>query len=187
MRERYGEITKQVLVAVGIASVVVIVAAAPGLVLAAKLLPQEQWKSLEEPKKKSVERSIQGLQRNKLLTLRKKNGTIEIALTKEGKQKFKEIQFDKLQIAKPPHWDGKWRVLIFDIPDKSFKTAREILRRKLKEWSFYPLQKSVWVCPWPCEDELRLIAELYEVAPYVNIMVVEKILADTAIKKHFAL
>jgi CRISPR/Cas system-associated endoribonuclease Cas2 len=187
MKERYGEITKQILIAVGVTGVVVLAAAAPGVLLAAKLLPQEQQYHLQKSKKKSVERSIEGLQKNRLLVVKEKNGKIEIKLTKKGKHKFREIQLEKLKITKPPHWDKKWRVAIFDIPDRSFKSAREVLRSKLKEWDFYLLQKSVWVCPWPCEDELQLIAELYGIAPYVNIIVAEKIFADTAARKHFGL
>ena len=163
-------------------------AAAPGAILVAKLLPQEQrYKKMSTSEQKSIQRSIQGLQKNNLLRMRERNGKLEIHLTKQGKQKFKEIQFDKIHIIKPPHWDGKWRIVIFDIPDRSFKIAREILRRKLKEWNFYQLQKSVWVCPWPCENEIQLIAELYDVAPFLNIIIAEKIVADNAVKKHFGI
>ena len=188
MQKRYGEIAKQILIGVGIAGVVVLVAAAPGVVLAAKLLPPEKLTGWEKPqKKKSIQRSIEGLQKNRLLTIRGKNGKTEIRLTKKGKQVFKEIQLDTVNITKPPYWDGKWRIVIFDVPDRSFKVAREALRRKLKQWEFYQLQKSVWVCPWPCENELQLLAELYGIAPYVNIIVAEKIVADSSLKKHFGL
>jgi DNA-binding HxlR family transcriptional regulator len=33
------------------------------------------------------------------------------------------------------NWDGKWRIIIFDIPEKQRK-IRRILRGKLKEWGF---------------------------------------------------
>lgn len=40
-------------------------------------------------------------------------------------------------------WDGKWRIVIFDIPEKHRK-VRNVFRRKLKEWGFISWQKSVW-------------------------------------------
>lgn len=187
MQERYGEVTKQILIGLGIAGVVVLAAAAPGVVMAAKLIPKDQRHYLQKSKKRSIQRSIDGLQRNRLITIKEKNGKIEIKLTEKGKEKFKEIQFDNIHITKPAYWDGKWRIVIFDIPDRSFRIAREILRRKLKEWEFYQLQKSVWACPWPCEDEIQMAAELYEVAPYVNIIIAERIVADSLLKKHFGL
>ena len=127
------------------------------------------------------------MQKNKLIEIREKQGKLEIRLTKEGRRKFTEAQLEDLRITKPPHWDGKWRIVVFDIPDKSFRHAREILREKLKEWEFYPLQKSVWVCPWPCEDEIQLVAELYGIPRYVNVVVAERIMDDISVRKHFTL
>ncbi len=41
-------------------------------------------------------------------------------------------------------WDGKWRIVMFDIPETNKKT-RDILRSRLKVWEFQQLQKSVWI------------------------------------------
>ena len=185
MKERYGEIAKQILVLVGVAGFVVVAAAAPGVVLAAKLFQQDRRRLSKKEDARRTKQAIQRLQKNRLLAVKERKGKFVVELTKEGKQKFKEIQFEKLQITKPPQWDKKWRIVIFDIPDKSFKRARDVLRGKLKEWEFYPLQKSVWVCPWPCENEIQLVAELYGIAPYVNVVVAEKILDDLSIREHF--
>lgn len=185
MKERYGEIAKQILITVGVAGVVVLAAAAPGVLYAAKLFEKDKGWFPKKDRTQRTTQAIRRLQRNHLLAVKEKRGKFVVELTKEGKQKFKEIQFERLQITKPAHWDKKWRIVIFDIPDKSFKRARDVLRGKLKKWEFYPLQKSVWVCPWPCENEIQLVAELYGIAPYVNVVVAEKILDDLSIRKHF--
>lgn len=187
MKGRYSEIAKQIFLILGVTGVVVLVAAAPGVLLAAKLFEQNRQWFPKNYKAKSAARSLRGLQRNKLIEIKERHGKFEIRLTKKGKQKFQEIQLEKLQIAKPSHWDKKWRLVIFDIPDKSHKYAREVLRGKLKEWEFYPLQKSVWACPWPCENEIQLVAELYAIAHYVNIAVAEKIADDISLRKYFNL
>ena len=187
MKARYGEITKQILIAVGVAGVVVVVAAAPGVLLAAKLLPKDFEQNFEKPKKKSIARSMRNLRKNKFIAIKEKNGKLEVKLTKKGKKVFNQIQLEKIQILKPLRWDGRWRVLVFDIPENSHRGARAILRSKIKEWGFYPLQKSVWICPWPCESEIQLISELYEVGPYVDIIVAEKIVDDERLRKHFNL
>ena len=185
--KQYGEIAKYILLALGIAGVVVIAAAAPGALLATKLFDRDRRRFSKKSEKQKVTRAVQRLQKNRLIAIKDRHGKLSVELTKEGKRKFKEIQLQKLEITKPPHWDKKWRIVIFDIPDKSSKQARDVLRAKLKRWEFYPLQKSVWVCPWPCENEVQLVAELYGVAPYVSVIVAEKIIGDALLQKHFGL
>jgi len=190
MKERYGEIAKYILLGVGVAGVVVVVAAAPGVVLAAKLFEdalKHDKRRFSKKEKYKAARALRRLEKNRLLKIKQKNGKFSVELTKEGKKKFKEINLENLRIIKPPRWDGKWRLVIFDIPEEALAHARRILRAKLKEWEFYPLQKSVWVCPWPCEKEIQVIAELYEVAPYVDVVVAEKIANDNILRKHFGL
>ena len=41
-------------------------------------------------------------------------------------------------------WDGKYRIVIWDIPEVN-RRVRDLFRRKLREWEFVSLQKSVWV------------------------------------------
>lgn len=187
MKGNYGEITKQVLLIVGIAGVVVIAAAAPGVLMAAKLFPRDWDRPSKKYDKQKTTRAMQRLQKKKLLRIREKDGKFIFELTREGKKKLKEVELEKLEITKPSQWDQKWRIVIFDIPDKSLKYGREALRGKLKEWAFYPLQKSVWVCPWPCENEIQVIAELYGVTTYIHVLVVEKISDDGVVRKHFGL
>lgn len=187
MKERYGEIAKQILLAIGITGVVLTIAVAPGALLALKLLKVDEGQFPKKYNKEKAARTIQRLHKSELIAIKERNGKLVIELTKKGKKKFKDIQLENLHIIKPAQWDKKWRVVIFDIPDRSFKHGREALRGKLKQWQFYPLQKSVWVCPWPCENEIQLIGELYGVGPYINIVVAESILKDGSVRKHFGL
>jgi len=49
----------------------------------------------------------------------------------------------------PPNekWDGYWRILIFDIPEK-FRQLRDDLRVLINILGFKQLQKSVWITPY---------------------------------------
>ena len=51
-------------------------------------------------------------------------------------------------------WDGKWRIVVWDIPEKR-RSARDLLRFKLKMLGFKLLQKSIWVSRKNCTKELR--------------------------------
>lgn len=57
-------------------------------------------------------------------------------------------------------WDGKWRIVVFDIPEKQ-RLVRDILRSRLKLWGFKPWQQSVWASKKNLTNKLRgLIKEL---------------------------
>ena len=57
-------------------------------------------------------------------------------------------------------WDKKWRILIFDIKEKN-KIKREALRGKIKQLGLYPLQKSVWVCPYKFFKEMDMLRRFF--------------------------
>jgi DNA-binding transcriptional regulator PaaX len=187
MQERYGEIAKTILLGIGLTGAIVVVAAAPGLMLALKLFPQGDERFTHKTERQKALRTFNRMRKNQLLSVREKNGKVIVELTKDGKRVFRQLQIEKLHIPKPPQWDGKWRLVIFDIPEDGFRLARSIFRAKLKEWEFYLLQKSVWVCPWPCEKEIQILSKLYGIERYVDLIVAEKIANDGKIRKHFSL
>lgn len=71
-------------------------------------------------------------------------------LTDQGKSQalWAKLKFDKEK------WDGKWRLVIWDIPEKR-RAARDLLRAKLKELGFKHWQKSVWATKKNCTKLLR--------------------------------
>jgi len=48
-------------------------------------------------------------------------------------------------------WDGKWRMIFFDLPEEK-RMARNELRKQLKAAHFGGLQKSVWITPDPLDS-----------------------------------
>lgn len=102
-------------------------------------------------KKSSLEETIRRLRKNGLIEQeRSQEGATALRLTELGK--------DFLGVKEP--WDGKYRIVIWDIPERK-RRLRDLFRRKLKEWSFKNWQKSVWVSKRNVTDKLRnLIREL---------------------------
>jgi len=97
------------------------------------------------------------------------------------------LQIDDLKIKRPKKWDGKWRVLIFDIAQLK-KLYREALRGKLKELGFYQLQKSVWVCPFDCRAEVEILKDFFGLKDNeLRLILAIDIENDTFLKKHFKL
>lgn len=140
--------------------------------------------------KKDYKSAINNLKRRKLIEiLSEKDGRIRVNLTNKGIKRVREFAFDNLAIPKPKKWDKKWRVVIFDIPTqpRRLNVARAALREKIKELGFYKLQRSVWIHPYPCEDEILLVGEIFKVSPFIEILTVEKLLHETQIKNFFNL
>ncbi|RLC40247.1 MAG: hypothetical protein DRH33_00520 [Candidatus Nealsonbacteria bacterium] len=137
--------------------------------------------------RKKLSDTFSSLKRQGLINIERKNHQIYISLTEKGKEKAGWMQVDSLKIKKPKKWDKKWRIVMFDISQLK-KSHREAFRGKLKELGFYPLQKSVWVYPYPCEPEIELLKEFFGFSfGEMRLIVAEKIEKDYELKRHFGL
>lgn len=138
--------------------------------------------------KKRFNQALQYLRRQKYVAVAPADdGNIEIALSEIGKKKVLQHAFGELRIVpEAKKWDGKWRVVVFDIPERH-KWAREGLRDKLKLMGFFRLQDSVFVFPHPCEEEIRFLCSLYSVEPYVHMMEAVVVDDDSEFRRYFSL
>lgn len=133
--------------------------------------------------KKEVYDALYNLKRMGKVRYSEKNRLI---LLKKGRERIKMIYLDDVAVKKPPVWDRKWYVIMYDIPVR-FSKAREGIRLKIKELGFYQLQKSVWVYPYSCEQEILFIADFFGVRKFVEVVVAESILHEKLILTHFNL
>src|SRR3989338_6991078 len=99
---------------------------------------------------------------------KKKNydGLVAISLTDKGKLRALNIRFRKLR-NKKENWDGKWRMVAFDIPDQC-KKARDALRYRARTGGFYELQESVFLYPYDCRKEIEDFIKLFRLEKYVR-------------------
>ncbi len=89
-----------------------------------------------------------------------------VALLEDGRKKLLE-KFPLLELRKLP-WDGKWRVVMYDLPEK-IRRKRNNLRRWLKRLGFGQWQLSVWVSPHPVVDRLAHELEKVGLLEYCSI------------------
>lgn len=83
-------------------------------------------------------------------------------------------------------WDGKWRLISFDVPVKN-NYQRAQLRGFLKEFNFFQLQKSVWVCPSYLTEAFWRLVVHYGLDKYCKVMLVEIIEGDEELRRYFKL
>ena len=178
-------VTKFLLMTIAVGGVAFIGALAPALFSMAEGAGLRKKYS-----KKQLSNAFANLKNRKLVEIiQEKNGKTKVVLTNTGEKRIKELCFEELRIQKTKRWDKKWRVLVYDIPTKPviYNTAREALRAKIKELGFLQLQKSVWVCPYECEDEILFLSESYHVTKFIEIFTVDRMLHGEKLKIKFGL
>ena len=107
-------------------------------------------------------------------------------LTLAGQERLRMWEFANFKLNKPKRWDGKWRLVIFDIPDKK-KTIRDKIRRLLRAADFYLLQDSVWVYPYDCEDIITLLKTDFGIGKNLLYLIVDELENDRYLREEFSL
>jgi len=172
----------------------ILLSLASGLIIGLTHSPRVQWQIIKNlPKvfkdidRKILRRILREFKQDRLVDFRdEKDGSVSIVVSELGEKLALRCQPEQMNINIPARWDKKWRIVIFDIPER-FKMAREALRKKLKELGFTELQKSVWAFPYPCDKEIKFLAEFFEVGQHVRLLAVENISMDADLKLHFEL
>ena len=175
-----------------IALSVLAVASIPVLVAGAGVMGNavqcfKMFKGSRKYSKKQINSAVDNINNQKLIEyVTDKNGKTIVKITKKGEARLRQFSIDLIKIKKPKKWDGKWRIVMFDIPMR-FTKGREALRYHLKDLNFFQFQKSIWVHPYPCEDELIFITDFFGIGQYVEILTAERISRDKELKNHFHL
>ena len=176
-------IAKCVLATLAVGGVITIAAIAPNSLQMLKMFGVDK----KRYKSQSVYKALKRMAKQNIIEIVKEtDDKTTISITKNGKNKLIEHNIDNMEIKKPAKWDGKWRIISFDIPEKQ-KTAREALRMKLKDFDFYHLQKSLFACPFPCQDEIYFVSEIFKIRKYITYFETSNITNELTMKKYFNL
>lgn len=185
--KKYAPI-KKVLIMVGAGAFLAASITMPNLPLILKpYLDKEKSEEYEVWKRFNVrylKRSIQRLERQKLVEINEENDMQVIKITNNGRQKILKFALDELTINKPKVWDQKWRLVSFDLPEK-LAVKRKILVEYLRVWGFYPLHKSVYLHAYPCFKEIDFLRGYLGIAEYVRLFTAAEIENDKLFKDFF--
>ncbi len=142
-----------------------------------------EWKKLD---KKSVYRGMVNLYRvGDIARQQQPNGFIFLVLTEKGSLKALQEKLDVIKLKKQP-WDKKWRMVAFDIPEK-YKKGRDALRQRLLRIGFAELQKSVFITPYDCQQEMTALVAFFKLDKYVRFGILSFIDNELYFKKRFNL
>ncbi len=180
-RRRRGELQKAILASVAVAGLLSVALITPNLLGGLSKLG-----ILPSPKKRQREylnRARERLIKNGQLK-RNERGIVEI--TKKGEALLRKLELANFKLKKPKHWDKKWRVLIFDIPEKR-RLLRDKVRNTLIAIGFYRLQDSVWVYPYDCEDLVMLLKADFQIGKDLLYVIADSIENSFSLKRQFNL
>lgn len=164
-----------------------------GLAFGYSITPQRQWRVIKtvsrEWKKieeKEIKTGIRYLYKLDLISrVRAEDGSLMVLLTEKGRLRALNYQLDNIK-NKKEKWDGKWRMVAFDIPEK-YKKGRDVLRQKLKKIGFCELQKSVLITPYNCQKEIKTLVEYFKLDKYVRFAILEFVDNENFLKNVFKL
>ncbi len=87
---------------------------------------------------------------------------------------------------KPKHWDKKWRMILFDIPEHR-RTTRAFLRGALLRAGFCRMQQSAWIYPYEAEEFITLLKVESKLGKSVQYVLVDGGAWDRQYRKIFSL
>ena len=116
------------------------------------------------------------------------NKNVLYKLTPKGHQAVKKLIIEKAikEKNKRKKWDGKWYILIFDIPE-NHRAFRDNVRLILREIGFYRLQKSAWVYPYDVAEAIYSLIPSAKEAKWFNYIIAKHISYESELKKYFNL
>lgn len=107
-----------------------------------------------------------------------------LSITEKGKGILRNVIDDTRKTLGTRAWDGKWRIVIFDVPEE-YSSLRDKVRAILKRAGFQQLQQSVWIFPHECEELAQFIRGEPKLSSYVLYGVLEHIQEDERLRKLF--
>ena len=165
----------------------------PGLPLAAKPFidaaketdrqkRQKEWAKFNLWRLKQV---IKRMQNSKLVEIKEENGIPTIKITENGKRKLLKYDIEGMQLDQSS-WDGKWRLIVYDVA-KSRKAQSNAFRYLLRKLNILKLQKSVYITPFKCENEIEYLRNFFEIGNEVLILKVGSIENEIAYRNYFGI
>lgn len=112
-------------------------------------------------------------------------GLITLKLTEKGKLRVLKYKLANIK-NKKQQWDGEWRMVAFDVPEK-LRRGRDALRHTLRKVGFQELQKSIFVTPHDCLEEIEALIKFFDLGKYVRFGILNFIDNEDSFKKRFKL
>jgi DNA-binding PadR family transcriptional regulator len=183
-RLRRGQIERIILGTLAVSGIAMLALAAPKT-LALLKHADPHWMQKCDPRQRLYVIASRLKRKGLVVFERASSGNTRMQLTEKGRRAAEHATLgDPLPRAKK--WDGMWRILMFDIPEKH-RRMRDRVRTILSGFGFVLLQDSVWVFPYDCEDTITLLKTELRLGSKLLYVIAHAIENDKRLRKHFDL
>ena len=185
--------TKEVLILLGAGAFLAASIIFPGLPMVAKSFinaakeanrnkSQKEWEKFNLWRLRQV---VKRMQSSKLVEIKEEKSIPIIKITQKGKQKLLRYKIDEMALDESS-WDGKWRLIIYDVANTK-RAHSEMFRTMLNKLKFLKLQRSVYLTPFKCEDEIEYLRLLFGIGNEVQILKVGSLENEMAYRRYFGI
>ncbi|OGG05046.1 hypothetical protein A2Z33_07230 [Candidatus Gottesmanbacteria bacterium RBG_16_52_11] len=130
-----------------------------------------------------LKQTLRRLEKQKLIERVRQDGREVLKISATGRTKVLYNALESLGLTSKK-WDGFWRIVMYDI-ENSRKKEQYLIRRLFRKLGMYPLQKSVYLFPFQCFDEIEYIRSLYGLTGKVIYIVAKTIENDGPYREFF--
>jgi DNA-binding PadR family transcriptional regulator len=127
---------------------------------------------------------LKRLSQQKFIEIGEEENKQIVKITNEGKQKVLRLALNEVSPPTQAIWAKKWRIIVYDIP-KNKQNLRNIVRDFSKRMEFYQLQKSVYLTPYPCDEEIEFFRLYYNLEEEIKVLTVSKLENDYLFRNYF--
>ncbi len=182
MDNKYPKV-KDILLLLGVTGFVAASMVLPGLPLALKPFLKKEYTKWGHFNKRKLRSEIKRLKSTGIIEEISQEGEAIFRLTEKGKQKLFKYKLEDM-VLKSGNWDRKWRLVIYDIPT-GYKNQADAFRRLIKKMDLLQIQKSVYLTPYPCKDEIAFLKTMYGIDDYVTVLTISGIESEESYRKYF--
>lgn len=153
----------------------------------ASFAPKLEEVGIGRRRKNNVRVALDRLRRQRCVEYTNRRDKNVLRLTDLGMRRLEQYKLEELKGPSEAGWDGKWRIVLFEIPEAR-KVARDAINRKLKQLGCFQLQRSTFIHFRPIYEEVVFIADYFglrEQITYIDKAVMIGI--EDRLKKHFRL
>lgn len=185
--------TREIICLLGVGALITASLVMPGVgIIAQEVIKNKRRTEWEQSQKiwkrfnsKVLKRNLKRLYDGKMVEIGEKDGQPILKLTQKGRSKYLKFKLEEISL-KGGKWDGRWRIVIYDI-NKLKRTKQESFRRILRQMNFWPLQKSVYLTPYSCQEEIEYLREYFGLGEEVLLLEISKLENEQLYKEYFGL
>lgn len=125
---------------------------------------------LKNCEQSDIRQQLYYLKKKRLIKNVIKNNENYFEITREG---FKCITWKAItDVRRNEKWDKSFRLVMFDVPEDK-KNTRDVIREQLEKIGFIQIQKSVFMYPFDCKQQIDALCYLCNAKQYIKYMVVK--------------